>query len=296
MTLTPSYLSLFTFTVSALIAIVVVHFSLVMESVDEGDEDTPEKSHPPVSPASGAESWLLAGLETSSISSSALASQLRKNSQSPSFHSDISSAFSVATDDFATCLENADDLSFLSIDDENSQLKHRNFSSVIPELDSDSESDDPIASLPREFSTMSTKMSKVSSSTPTPLPPKKGPNVVLGTTDDHPDAASHVYEGAKGVWAWGKGVGIISPFLGIAEAVAGRAVKVVGTDLEEIDGNIKPQLSKLDGKLNPALEAVISIILGAAGKAESILKPIIVTFLKPFGLIKNGEDTPEVTK
>jgi hypothetical protein len=128
------------------------------------------------------------------------------------------------------------------------------------------------------------------------LPAQTTTAVQEETTEDHPDAAVHVYEGVKVVWAWGKGVAIISPFLGIAEAVTGKVVKVVGTDLEEIDGNIKPQLAKLDGKLNPALEAVVSIILGAAGKAESIIKPIIVTFLSPLGLIKNEAENPEVTK
>ena len=109
------------------------------------------------------------------------------------------------------------------------------------------------------------------------------------------DAAETVYETAKGVWAWGKGVPVVSTFLGISETVAGKAVGLAGTNLGEIDGTIKPHLEKLDsGVLNPAIEAVVKIVLQTAGKTEDIVKPIIITLLTPLGMIKKDE-TPEVT-
>lgn len=111
------------------------------------------------------------------------------------------------------------------------------------------------------------------------------------------NAAEHVYEGAKNVWGWGKEQMVISTFLGITEAIAGKVVSVVGTDLEEIDGNIKPQLTNLDSSiLNPAVRAVLGIVLNAAGKSEDFLKPIVVSILKPVGLIKDKETVaPELT-
>lgn len=117
--------------------------------------------------------------------------------------------------------------------------------------------------------------------------------------DVNVNAAEHVYEGVKNVWGWGKQQVIIKTFLGITEAVAGKVVSVVGTDLEEIDGNIKPQLSNFDNNiLNPAVRAILGIVMNAAGKSENFLKPIIVSVLKPIGLIKNGkkpETAPELT-
>jgi pterin-4a-carbinolamine dehydratase len=111
------------------------------------------------------------------------------------------------------------------------------------------------------------------------------------------DAASHVYEGVKNVWGWGKEQMVISTFLGFTEAIAGKVVSVIGTDLEEIDNNIKPQLVNFDSNiLNPAVRAVLAVILNAAGKSEDFVKPIVVSILKPMGLIKDKETVaPELT-
>jgi len=192
----------------------------------------------------------------------------------------------VATDDFLSAVGNLDDLASLSDDDDQ-------YPNIIPELDADTSSD--------EDEYINEKMAtKVSTATPppTPMPPKKAPVSPSTTVEAHPDAAEHVYEGAKGVWAWGKGVPVFSPFMGLAEAVAGKALEVTGTTLEEVDQNlITPQLKNLDsGVLNPAIETVVGIVLGAAGKTEEIIKPIIITVLSPFGLIKNEAENPEVTK
>mmetsp|Transcript_18909 Transcript_18909/g.46843 ORF Transcript_18909/g.46843 Transcript_18909/m.46843 type:complete len:147 (+) Transcript_18909:81-521(+) len=133
----------------------------------------------------------------------------------------------------------------------------------------------------------------------TKMPPKEPLATTTTTpTESHPDAAAHVYEGAKGVWAWGKGVAVFSPFMGIAEAVAGKALEVAGTNMEELDSNIVPQLKNLDsGVLNPAIEKVAEVMLGAAGKAEEIVKPIIVLVLSPFKMLEQqpSNETPEVT-
>jgi hypothetical protein len=234
-------------------------------------------SHLPLSPASPAEILFMAGLTSANISADDLALQLRGNRNS--FGSSMS-VNTVATDDFLSAVENFDDLASFSDDGQFSKTQ-----ASIPELDTDTSSDEE----------QEETMAKVSKTTSTPMTGKK-----TAPGGEHPDAAAQVYEGAKGAWAWGKGISVFSPFLGLAEAAAGKALEVAGTNLEEVDGNIiKPQLKNLDtGVLNPAIEAVVSILIGAAGKTEGILKPIIVTLLSPFGLIKNekANETPEVTK
>lgn len=112
----------------------------------------------------------------------------------------------------------------------------------------------------------------------------------------HVDAAEKVYDTAKGVWAWGKGVGIIKPFLGIAEQIAGKAVGATGNTLEGIDGMVIDQLHGLDDNLlNPAIATLVGILLGAASKSEEVLMPILLPMLKQLKLIKFSAETPEVT-
>jgi hypothetical protein len=247
---------------------------------DTNEEFCPDKLHPPLSPARGAESLFLAGLATSNISANALASKLRQS------HS--SSASSAQSDDFATCAQNSDDLFLLSIssdDDKN-----------IPDLDSDSDTESINTN-----TNMATKVSIDSTSKATKMPKKVDPkaSTTAASTGEehHMDPATHVYEKAKGVWAWGKGVPIISFGLGIAEAVAGKAVSVAGSSLEDVDSKmITPQLTKLDtGVLNPTIESIVAMVLAAAGKTEDMIGPIIKTMLAPFGLIKNEAENPELT-
>lgn len=110
-------------------------------------------------------------------------------------------------------------------------------------------------------------------------------------TTMHIDPAEKAYDAAKGVWAWGKGVFFIKPFLGIAEAVAGKAVSMTGSSLEDIDHAIMPKLQEWDDSLlNPALQAIVGTILGAVKKSEDIIKPVVFAILKPIGLIKEDKD------
>ena len=210
---------------------------------------TEDETHPPLSPATGAEALFMAGLRTSSISASALATELRKN------YRPFRSNSTVATDDFVSTYDNMDDL-----------LKYDSLSKEAQGL-----SRQPIYEFDED--------------------PK------MSSDEVNINAAEKVYEGAKNVWGWGKEQVVISTFLGITEAIAGKVVSVVGTDLEEIDGNIKPQLTNFDNSvLNPAVRAIVGVIMNAAGKSESFLKPIIVSVLKPVGLIKDKETVaPELT-
>jgi hypothetical protein len=46
--------------------------------------------------------------------------------------------------------------------------------------------------------------------------------------------AENVYEKAKDIWAWGKGVPLVSIGFAITEAFVGKAVNVAGTDFETL--------------------------------------------------------------
>jgi hypothetical protein len=237
-------------------------------------------------------------METSSmtISANALSTLLIHNStvlrKTTSEHS--FSGTSVATDDFASAVENPEDLLSDIEDDFKTQP-------CIPELDpndsSDEETEETITPTRAIMSFTSPAKSPTKAPAVTTKPAPKPTPIATGE-EQHVDAAAHVYEGVKGVWAWGKGVRVFSPFLGIAEAVASKVVGVAGTNLEDIDGSIKPQLKSFDnGLLNPAIENIVGIVLGAVGKTEDIIKPIIFFFLTPFRLIKEErkEETPEAS-
>jgi hypothetical protein len=112
----------------------------------------------------------------------------------------------------------------------------------------------------------------------------------------HLDAAEKVYDTAKGVWSWGKSIIVFKPFLGLTEAVAGKFVDMMGSDLASVDGIVLDKLHEIDDSmLNPAIAAVLGALLGAAGKSEDVLKPLIISILKPLGLIKDTAENPEVT-
>merc|ERR1719343_1357476 len=81
--------------------------------------------------------------------------------------------------------------------------------------------------------------------------------------------AEAVYGKAKDVLAWGKSVPVVSFFVGTSQAVAGRALGVVGTDLSQLDSKIGSEVTKFDkGILNPAVQAIAKVLIGVAGKSE----------------------------
>lgn len=204
---------------------------------------------------------LFVNLQTTVISASLLASHMHRMNRTSS----RTSTNTVATDDFATAVESQEAL-------EQSD-----------EIDS---VDFPFHSDIFHFSQspIPEETSMATSTTPTKTAPGKTA-----------DPAEKVYDTAKGVWAWGKGVFFISPFLGVTEAVAGKVVEMAGSNLEQVDGALKGHLHGLDeGLLNPAIAKLVEALVAATGKTEEFLKPIIATALKPFGMIKNHPE-PELT-
>lgn len=161
-----------------------------------------------------------------------------------------------------------------------------------------------------------TKEAPVPSPEKAPVPPKtvEEPVAAGADADDKTeakpmkvDAAELVYGKAKEILLWGKSVPVVSLFVGTSEAVAGKALGVVGSDLAEVDGKIETELTKFDTSvLNPAIEAVAKILIGVAGKSEDILKPVVGAIMGPIHkLLKSKADeanpeahteNPEVTK
>jgi len=116
------------------------------------------------------------------------------------------------------------------------------------------------------------------------------------TTTNKVDAAAVTYDTAKKVWGWGKEQAILSPFLGMAEAVASKALTTTGVapDLESADRSINTQIKDLDdGVLNPAIAKLLEILSHVADKSSGMVKPIIDTVLKP--LLKDKPENPELT-
>jgi hypothetical protein len=284
--------------------------------------------HPPPSPPRPAEHLFLSNLNTQNISAAALAQQIHMSLRSPSSHMGTSAV----TDDFVTAHGSISPTSTSEDDIEKgfdfpdtpasvsaTNTYNSDFSS--PSTNNNADDDESLdndknlvfgkdalsrnyrylISPDEELEFLDARSMSTTATTPKPAavstPPSMKKEKFFPTeAPAHVDAAEKVYDTAKGVWSWGKGVTVISPFLGIAETVAGKAVSMAGHSLENIDGEVVKQLHSIDdGILNPAIEKIVGILLGAAGKSEDMLKPIIIALLKPFGLIKETAENPEQT-
>ena len=223
----------------------------------------------PVSPKGPAESLFLGpGLSTDTISALALAQQIHDTHKS-------SCSLSVATEDFASVAQSM-----------NSGMETGRGRHFFPADDYSLSKDSPFSRDPlsQDFVDITARTEDFEDSDMT-------------SENNNIDVATHVYDSAKGVWGWGKGVFFVGPFLGLAEGVAGTVVSVVGKNLGDIDKGVAVKLHQVDdGILNPTINAVLNLVIGASDKTQDMLKPIIDTLLKPLGLIKNGASKdPEFT-
>jgi len=311
-------------------------------STDEEDLLKEEKENANlISPPSGAETLFLgAALETSDVTARTLSERLQRNNnqyflcqrkennydgiirKSGSFHTAQTRGSYISVGDFMSCVENASDIDSIGSNENslNSPLAVRPSRFCVETAENTINNN--------SSNKMSIKLQKVAkkkvivpekASTIEKKPPL--PDVVLAapiTTSVAPYpivsedeqikvyAAEIVYGKAKDILAWGKSVPVVSFFVGTSEAVAGKALGVVGTDLSTLDGKIESELTKFDtGILNPAIEAIANVLIGVAGKSEETIKPIIDAILKPLGMLIKSEtneqspearnETPEVT-
>ena len=106
----------------------------------------------------------------------------------------------------------------------------------------------------------------------------------------HVDAAEKIYDTVKGVWGWGKTVVVVSPFLGMAEILAGKVVESAGTSLEDVDNAVTGKLQGLDdGILNPVIHVVVKTMMDAAIQTGDFIGPIVLTILKPLDFMLKSE-------
>jgi hypothetical protein len=268
-----------------------------------GDDNAPtllpgacvEDVHLPASPAGPAERLFFTEmLATDTISAAALAQQIHQ-----SHRSFIQSAASVYTDDFVSARGNGSVLS--SSDGDDDGLTPFDFDDTTTDENSPFDSDVLAFTNTTTTTTTNRNLSYTANQSQSPKETEFYDTNEMTTeaseTDMHVDAAEKVYDTAKGAWAWGKGVMIFSPFLGLTEAVAGKIVSIAGSSLEDLDHAIIPKLQEVDDSLlNPAMQAVVKTVLSAFHKSEDIIKPIIIAILKPIGLIKEDGETTKKTK
>jgi len=219
-------------------------------------------AHPPPTPPGAAESLFLSGLHTSTISASALAEQIHHR------HRPFSLAgTSIATDDFASATDGL-------------------HSSLLVEHDhSSDEHNEPFGNDALIHSREALVVDDIK---------QHNSNNMAKTTPEEPmhvDPAEKIYGTAKGVWGWGKGIIIFKPFMGLAEGIAGKIVETAGSNLEDLDSAVLDKLHGLDdGILNPAIAKIVGTLLGAKGKTEDFVMPILTKILSPFGLLKDGPE------
>lgn len=257
-----------------------------MNQILEADRDSEgefmsssPQAHPALSPAAPFESFFISSqLKTSNLSAFALAAQIHRNTGRSLSGRSNASGISVATDDFASTCENSCDLNA-----EEANYIH-NYSDYLFGKDVLVHSREPILVI-EEIN-------------------YQDANEDMSTTDESTvNAAQQAYEGAKGVWTWGKGIPLLGFAEGVAEAVAKKLVSVAGTSFEDIDANVKPHISGLDKDiLNPAINKIVGIIMAGISKGDATFRPIFMAIappiLGPLGLMKiEGEKkTPEAKK
>lgn len=226
-----------------------------------GSSDSVDDMHPSISPKGGAEALFIGDeLETQIISAAALAQEINDVHRNRTHPSSTPGGTTVGTDDYQTCAEEEepDDL-ILSCDSFPTDIEPESpFGKDVLTHTREPVSEDPVETVYHD-SIMSASATK--STAP--------------AAETHPDAAEKVYETAKNVWSWGKGVVVLSPFLGLAENVAGKVVSVAtGSTLKDIDDGIQKGLGFVDEKyLNPAIEKLAAVLLGTVTKVSLVETP-----------------------
>jgi hypothetical protein len=108
-----------------------------------------------------------------------------------------------------------------------------------------------------------------------------------------PDVSIHVYDGAKGLWAWGKSnVPLAGFFMGFTETVASSIVTAAtGTNLRDMDEKIiRPHLTGFDTDvLNPAIHASVDAILDDKEPQNPVQKFVFAPLRSPVRALCNSK-------
>ena len=130
--------------------------------------------------------------------------------------------------------------------------------------------------------------------TQTPAPPTSTPMMV---ENKEFDVVEHVYEGAKSVWAFGKGIIVFSPFMGVAEGAATKMLSITTgvSSLEDADKHIKSTLSNVDKEfIDPAILKLWATLGPIVGKSEEVLMSVLGVVSKKVPMLE-GYKKPEST-
>jgi hypothetical protein len=244
------------------------------------------------------ESWLLGNLPTQNISASALAQELNQRHRHNASSTSCDEYKSAYTAEFkSTRSDNSDHFSTAQEEEVEESIFSKDAFSYSREAPIE------VKEEPERITQERTMAAKTVSAKKTTIAPVPAPS---GEMEQplYVDPAEKIYGTAKGVWGWGKGIIIFSPFLGVAEGIAGKVMQTVGSSLADVDSAVMDKLHTLDdGVLNPAIKKVVDAVMGAVMKTEKFMKPIIIVCLKPIDFMlkrepENGtheNDTPEVT-
>jgi len=107
---------------------------------------------------------------------------------------------------------------------------------------------------------------------------------------------SHVYEGAKNIWSFGKNLVIVGAFMGLAESAASKVLDLTlsGKTLQEADEDIKNVFGGVDKDfIDPAILRVWMLISPVIGKGDEVLKGILGRFSKK--MIDNGVEDSDAS-
>jgi hypothetical protein len=220
---------------------------------------------PALSPPSSFESFLLplGGQELTAFAQTAFSvSSKRRVSSTRSTNE------SVVTDDFASAADNLSasscELDDISFDQEDQEIIRSIYKDDILGL---SKLTNPDIKEVEEI----TKSKMVSFSVPVVVQDKK-------EESQHFDMADKVYEGAKSAWAFGKGFGILKPFMNLAEGTAIKVIAIVTgvENYETVDRNLKPHVVGIDREfLDPAIVKILELVTPLVCKGDELVKSMI---------------------
>jgi hypothetical protein len=129
---------------------------------------------------------------------------------------------------------------------------------------------------------------------PTPTPVETVPEPTSEESTPEFDVVDHVYEGAKSVWSFGKGIIVFKPFMGVAEGVATKVLSITTgvSSLEDADKGIKCALSGVDKEfIDPAILQLWSLLEPIIGKGDDVLKTVMGFVSKDTPLLEAEEET-----
>jgi hypothetical protein len=206
---------------------------------------------------------------------------------------------SIVTDDFASATEDISETSDL-LDDislEDPGHKSNLFNDILGKqtiLEEEEHDDDTTVEIPEEF--IEDPETMTSTIEPTPAAP-----VTMEPTEETSpefDVVENVYEGAKSVWAFGKGIIVFSPFMGVAEGAATKVLSLTTgiASLEDADKHIKSTLSGVDKEfIDPAILKLWSVLEPIIGKGDEVLKGVLGVVSKKVPMLESESTEPTTT-